>query len=128
MSGQSARTAKAAASARQGAAFLLLVMVVLLVIVAATQWLVGSSVTNRKGEADRLRARSLIAAIDQAQGLSDLQGPLRLPIDETNNERIEVVASDDDSTLTAIWLRGDAEIARLVRPRDFSADPLISQK
>ena len=119
----SKRSAKSAASTRQGGAFLLLVMMLLIVIVSATQWLVSGSVANRQGENNRLRARSMIAAMDQAQALaSDWQVPLRLPIDESLDERIEVVASDDRSSLTAIWLRGEMEIARLTRPVDSPLD------
>lgn len=119
----SERSAKSAASTRQGGAFLLLVMMLLIVIVSATQWLVSGSVANRQGENNRLRARSMIAAMDQAQALaSDWQVPLRLPIDESRDERIEVVASDDRSSLTAIWLRGELEITRLTRPVNSPLD------
>ncbi len=123
MSNRSRRSAKSAASTRPGAAFLLLVMMLLIVIVSATQWLVTGSVANRKGEVNRLRARSMIAAMHQAQALAtDWQTPLRLPIDGTRDERIEVVASDDGSSLTAIWRRGEMEIARLMRPLNAHSD------
>ena len=109
--------AKSAAAARRGAGFLLLVMMILLVIVSATQWLVTASLANQKGENDRLRARSMLAAMNQAQALqSDWATPLRLPIANNKQERIEVQANADRTSLTAIWLRSETEISRLTRP------------
>lgn len=111
------KSATSAASARRGAAFLLLVVMVLLVTMSATQWLLTRSLANRKGEINRLRARSMVAAMNQAQALgSDRQATLRLPVDDASDQRIEVVASSDGATLTAIWLRGNSELARVVRP------------
>ncbi len=118
------RPAKSAAAARRGAGFLMLVMMILLVIISATQWLVTASLANQQGESDRLRARSMLAAMNQAQALqSDWTTPLRLPIAKNNQERIEVKANADRTLLTAIWLRGDTEVSRLTRPIQTPSQP-----
>jgi hypothetical protein len=108
-------SAKSKASSRRGAAFLLLVMMVLLVILAATQWLVTSSVAYRKGEIDQLRSRTMIAALDRAQAVAG-QESLRLPIDDASDERIEITRPADGASITAVWLRGNKEISRIIRP------------
>ena len=118
------RPAKSAAAARRGAGFLMLVMMILLVIISATQWLVTASLANQQGESDRLRARSMLAAMNQAQALqSDWTTPLRLPIAKNNEERIEVKANADRTLLTAIWLRSDTEVSRLTRPIQTPSKP-----
>ena len=106
-----------AAKRRRGAAFLLLVMMVLLVILAATQWLATATIANQQHENAGLHARSLGAALRQAQTLSlDWDQPLLLPIADNQKERIEIRADANMTTLTAIWMRGETEIARMSRP------------
>ena len=95
----------------------MLVMMILLVILSATQWLARASLTHQQGESDRLRARSMLAAMSRAQTLtSDWTKPLRLPVDEANDEWILVKANADRTLLTATWLRGETEVTRLTRP------------
>jgi hypothetical protein len=93
---------------RTGAAFLLLVFLVLLVVLGATQTMVRSEMTTRRGELGRQRLRSMLIAIDAAQNLSgESTDPVRLPIDPAANEFIEVTVNQDASSVVARWLRGD---------------------
>ena len=93
---------------RKGAAFLLLVFLVLLVVLGATQTMVRSEMTTRRGELGRQRLRSMVIAIDAAQNLSgESANPVRLPIDPAANEFIEVTVDQDASSVVARWLRGD---------------------
>ena len=93
---------------RKGAAFLLLVFLVLLVVLGATQTMVRSEMTTRRGELGRQRLRSMVIAIDAAQNLSgESTDPVRLPIDPAANEFIEVTVNQDASSVVARWLRGD---------------------
>ena len=68
---------------RKGAAFLILVILVLLVVVGATQGLLRGELTTRRSEVDRLRARSMTAAIEAAeQAMMKSVDQIRLLMDE----------------------------------------------
>ena len=102
---------------RRGAAFLLLVFMLLLVIVAATKSLVTGTISQRRAELNQHRARMMIAAIDQSRALrTETQNSLRFPINDSRDERIEVIANDDRSQLIARWMRDQTQIAQLTRP------------
>ncbi len=93
---------------RSGAAFLILIVVVLLVVVAATQTLVRSELSGRRSESDRMRVRAMKAAIDAVSESNVDSGELvRLPLDDASREHIEVTLNEEESVITARWLRGD---------------------
>ena len=105
------------AAKRRGAGFIFLVMMVLLVIISATQWLVSASVANQRGDLMRLRAHSMLAAIEQSRLLeTNGQAPLRFPINDAIDEKIIVTQNDGGSTVTAVWLRGEVTLAEMTRP------------
>jgi hypothetical protein len=110
-------------SRRTGAAFLLLVVMVLLVVVGATQTLVRSELTTRRGEAGRLRVRSMLAAIEATQQFGgDLAGPISLPIDVSQGETIEVTIHEEESHIIARWMKGDLVIDEMKQVLNAKAE------
>jgi hypothetical protein len=100
--------------ARSGAAFLILIVLVLLVVVGATQTLVRSEVTARRSEVERMRVRTMRAAINAAtQAAIDSEAPVRLPLLDVPSESIEVSVNEDQSTVTARWLKGEQVIDQM---------------
>lgn len=96
---------------RKGAAFLILVILVLLVVVGATQGLLRGELTTRRSEVDRLRARSMTAAIEAAeQAMMKSVDPIRLPVDESWDEYLELSINKDKSQITARWVKRDQVI------------------
>ena len=96
---------------RTGAAFLLLIVMVLLVVVGATQTLVRSELTTRRSESERIRLRSMVSAIDVVrQFAEDSTDPVRLPLDESGSEFIELTIDTDPSQITARWFKGQQVI------------------
>lgn len=96
---------------RKGAAFLILVILVLLVVVGATQGLLRGELTTRRSEVDRLRARSMTAAIEAAeQAMMKSVDPIRLPMDESSDEYVELSINKDKSQITARWVKRDQVI------------------
>jgi hypothetical protein len=109
-------------SRRTGAAFLLLVVMVLLVVVGATQTLVRSELTTRRGEAGRLRVRSMLAAIEATQQFGgDLTGPISLPIDVSLGETIEVTIHEE-SHIIARWMKGELVIDEMKQVLNAKAE------
>ena len=97
---------------RPGAAFLMLVVMILLVVVGATQTLLRNELTLRRGETDRIRVRTLRAAIEAVQSADSLasagdeSAPIRLPLDDSSGQFIEVTINQDQSQITARWTKG----------------------
>lgn len=110
-------------SVRTGAAFLLLIFLVLLVVLGATQTMVRSEMTARRGEQSRLRVRSMLTAIDAVQNMaSEFSTPIRLPIEPASNEFIEVTVNQDESRIDARWMRGDQVLDEMTQKLDLKAE------
>jgi hypothetical protein len=87
------------------------VILVLLVVVGATQGLLRGELTTRRSEVDRLRARSMTAAIEAAeQAMMKSVDPIRLPMDESSDEYVELSINKDKSQITARWVKRDQVI------------------
>jgi len=106
---------------RTGAAFLMLVVLVLLVIVAAAKSMIVSEVALRRGGLTSSRAASLNTAIDRALTL-DLTSadPVRLPVDPSLDQWIEVTRTDDG--LRARWYSSQVVLDEVTRPPE--SDPV----
>jgi hypothetical protein len=101
-------------SNRSGAAFLLFVVMVVLVVVGATQTMVRSEWTARRGEAGRMRVRSMAAAIDAVVQDSVVAAePIVLPVDESRNESIEISMDHQHGYIIARWMKGDQVIDQM---------------
>lgn len=102
---------------RRGAVFLLLVFLLLLVIVAATQSMVQREIAGRKAERDRLRGRSLNAAIATLYDADESIETIQLPVDGDlqNDGFIEVQADRQANQFTATWHRNDVVIDRMTK-------------
>jgi hypothetical protein len=99
----------------------MLVVMVLLVIVAAAKTMIVSEISLRRGEVSSLRGSLLNAAIDRASSLDpDSASPVRLPVDPTLDQWIEVTMTDD--SVRARWYSGQTVIDELARP--LKSDPI----
>lgn len=108
---------------RHGAAFLMLVVLVLLLVLGATQTLVRSEMTLRRGETARLRVRSMAAAIDAArEALNSSTEAVRFPVDSDSNQYIEVTQTSDQSRLIARWVKGDKTIDEMTHLLDQQSE------
>lgn len=102
---------------RRGAAFLMLVVLVLLVIVAAAKTMIVSEISMRRAEISSLRGETLNLAIDRARTLElGSAGPVRLPVDRTLDQWIEVTVTDDG--VRARWYSGDVVLDEVARPSE----------
>lgn len=112
---------QSSAAKRSGAAFLMLVVMVLLVVVGATQSLVRSELTTRRSDTDRVRLRSMTAALDAVLRQDrELSAPIRLPVDDATDQYIEVSPGPTESHLRARWFQGEKMVTQMQRTKEPS--------
>ncbi|MEM1068411.1 MAG: hypothetical protein AAGI63_05920 [Planctomycetota bacterium] len=112
-------------SSRRGAAFLLIVAALLLVVTGVTFQAVRSESLQRKAQRTRLRAETMLRAIDAASvfvATDESSGkditPMHFPIDETQWIRVSTQTTGAGSRVVAEWVRNEEVVDTISRELD----------